>query len=190
MLKQYIVLTLFTIATLAHSNIAKTPDHHAIKNLFQNFHDATQKVTHLQLYVQDILSGPNPTNIPVATANSTLTSPTLFGLTAVLDDPIRTGPNPDSEIVGRAQGLLTFASLEELSLHMTFHLVFTSGQYNGSTLSLVGYNPYLRESRELPVVGGSGAFRLARGVALIRTVSFDATTGDAFFQYNVTVLHY
>ncbi|KAG8368121.1 hypothetical protein BUALT_Bualt15G0012200 [Buddleja alternifolia] len=189
MLKQYLVLTLLSIATLAHGNdIAKEPD--TLTNWFQNLSVAKEKVTQLQLYVQDILTGPTPTTIPVANANSTFTSPTLFGLVAVLDDPVRIAPSPDSEIVARARGFFAYSSLEEISIHMTFNLVFTSGEYNGSALSLVGHNPYLHEFRELPVVGGSGAFRLARGVALVRTVLLNATTGDAFFQYNVTVLHY
>ncbi|PIM99198.1 hypothetical protein CDL12_28311 [Handroanthus impetiginosus] len=151
---------------------------------------AKEKVTQLQLYVQDILSGPNPSNVQVASANSTFTSPTLFGLVAVLDDPVRIEPNPDAEIVGRAQGLFAFASLEEISLHFTFDLVFTGGEYNGSVLNIVGHNPYLHEYRELSVVGGTGFFQLARGIIGVRTVSFNSSTGDAFFQYNITVLHY
>ncbi|KAI3446232.1 hypothetical protein Pfo_002897 [Paulownia fortunei] len=182
--KQFVVLMLFSIAIVAHGNGIEK------KNWFQNIHRVKEKVTQLQLYVQDILSGPNPTNIQVASANSTFTSPTFFGLVAVLDDPVRTGPNPNSEIVGRAQGFFVFASLEEISLHMTFDLVFTSGEYNGSTLNLVGRNPYPRDHRELSIVGGSGAFQLARGVVGVRTVSLNSSTGDAFFQYNITILHY
>ncbi|CAA0807766.1 Dirigent protein 21 [Striga hermonthica] len=127
---------------------------------------------------------------PVARANTTFASPTLFGLVAVIDDPVRTGPSPGSEIVGRAQGLFAFASLEEISLHMTFDIFFTGGAHNGSTLSLIGRNPYPRDHRELSVVGGSGDFRLAHGHVGIRTVSVDSTTGNAFFQYNITVFHY
>ncbi|KAG8368122.1 hypothetical protein BUALT_Bualt15G0012300 [Buddleja alternifolia] len=162
----------------------------AVTKWFKNLSVAKEKVTQLQLYVQDILTSPTPTTITVATANSTSASPTSFGLIAVLDDPVRTAPSPNSEIVGRARGFFAFSSLEEISIHMTFNLVFTSDKYKGSALSLVGDNPYLTESRELPVVGGSGSFRLARGVALVRTVSRNDTTGDAFFQYNITVLHY
>ncbi|KAK4477206.1 hypothetical protein RD792_016420 [Penstemon davidsonii] len=188
--KKYLfILILVSAAILTHGHDITT-EPNSIKNWFNKLHDAKEKITELQFYVQDILSGPNPSNVQVARASSTFTSPTFFGLVAVLDDPVRTGPTPDSEIIGRAQGLFAFASLEETSLHMTFDLVFTSGDYNGSSISIVGHNPYLNQNREMSVVGGTGAFRFARGVVAVNTVSFDSSTGDAFFQYNVTVLHY
>ncbi|GFP89022.1 dirigent protein 21 [Phtheirospermum japonicum] len=182
--KQFVLFMLFSIAVMAQANGFAT------KKWFPNIFKGKEKVTQLQLYVQDILHGPRPSTIPVAMANSTSTSPTLFGLLAVLDDPVRTGPTPDAEIVGRAQGLFAYVSLEEISIHMTFDLVFTSGVYNGSTLNLLGRNPYPRDYRELSVVGGSGAFRLARGFVGVRTVSFNRRSGDVFFQYNITVSHY
>ncbi|GFP89023.1 dirigent protein 19 [Phtheirospermum japonicum] len=143
-----------------------------------NIFKGKEKVAQLQLYVQDILTGPSPSNVQVAAARSTSTSPTFFGLVAVIDDPVRTAPSPEAEIVGRAQGFFAFASLEE------------GGKYNGSTLNLVGRNPYPRDHRELSVVGGSGVFRLARGYVGVTTVSMNSANGDAFFQYNITVLHY
>ncbi|KAL3613968.1 hypothetical protein CASFOL_042042 [Castilleja foliolosa] len=175
MAKQFILFMLFSIAIMAQAS--------------QNIYCGKEKVAQLQYYVQDILSGPSPSNVQVASAGSTSTSPTFFGLVAVIDDPVRTAPSPDAEIVGRAQGFFAFASLEEISIHMTFDIVFTSGEYNGSTMSLVGRNPYPRAQRELAVVGGTGVFRLAKGYVGVRTVSSNSN-GDAFFQYNITVLHY
>ncbi|GER41418.1 disease resistance-responsive (dirigent-likeprotein) family protein [Striga asiatica] len=93
-----------------------------------------KKFTQLQLYVQDMLHGPTPTPINVAMANSTPSSPTFFGLVAVLDDPVRTGLSLDAEIVGRAQGMIVFASIAETNIHLTFDLVFTGGEYNEVTL--------------------------------------------------------
>ncbi|KAK6136639.1 hypothetical protein DH2020_029622 [Rehmannia glutinosa] len=116
--------------------------------------------------------------------NAIITSPTFFGLVLAFDDPVRKGPNPNSEIVGWAQRLVVFASLEEISLHMTYDIVFTSGEFNGSTLNLVGRNPLTRDYREFSVVGGPGAFQLARGFVVDRTV-FNSTY-DAIFEYNVT----
>ncbi|KAL8556371.1 hypothetical protein ACS0TY_003980 [Phlomoides rotata] len=173
-----IVSLLFTLTLLAHSDG------------FPNHHLGAQKVTYLQVYVQDILSGPDPTNIVVASPTSTPPPPNFFGVVAAIDDPVRVSPNPNATIVGRAQGIFNFASLEEPRLHMSFDIVFTDGQHNGSILNVIGNNPYLRERRELAVVGGSGAFKLARGFIGVRTVSFNASTGDAFFQYNVTVFHH
>ncbi|KAL3621360.1 hypothetical protein CASFOL_036272 [Castilleja foliolosa] len=127
MVKQFALFMLFSIAIFAKANGFET------KNWFTNIFKHKEKVTELQLYVQDILSGPTRSTIPVAMANSTSTSPTLFGLVAVLDDPVRTGPNPEAEIVGRAQGLFAFASLEEISIHMSFdidHLTSDVGYSN------------------------------------------------------------
>ena len=44
--------------------------------------------------------------------------------------------------------------------------------------------------REMPIVGGSGFFRFARGYAQARTHVYNAKTGDAVVEYNVYVLHY
>ncbi|XVE99856.1 hypothetical protein REPUB_Repub03eG0237600 [Reevesia pubescens] len=56
---------------------------------------------------------------------------------------------------------------------------FIEGIYNGSSISIVGRNPVLNDVREMPIVGGSGVFRLARGYALAHTIWFDYKTGDA-----------
>ncbi|KZV41113.1 dirigent protein 22-like [Dorcoceras hygrometricum] len=93
-------------------------------------------------------------------------------------------------MVGRAQGIYSLASLEEVGLLMTFNFVFTDGKFNGSTLNVLGHNPVFHKYREMPIVGGSGAFRLARGIATARTVSFNATTTDAVAEYHVTAMHY
>lgn len=44
--------------------------------------------------------------------------------------------------------------------------------------------------REMPVVGGSGLFRFARGYAQAKTHSIDFKTGNAVVEYDVFVLHY
>ncbi|KAG8368124.1 hypothetical protein BUALT_Bualt15G0012500 [Buddleja alternifolia] len=168
--------------------ISKGPK--AMKNWYRQLPRMKQKVTELHFYLHDIVSGSNPTNIPIAMANSSAQSPTYFGLLAAMDDVITVGPSPDSEIVGRAQGLFGSASLGDIAYHMTFNFMFTSGKYNGSTLSVIGHNPFMNEFRELPIVGGSGYFRLARGSALLDTLTFNSTSGDAVVEYNVMVAHY
>ncbi|KAG4916036.1 hypothetical protein JHK87_053593 [Glycine soja] len=39
----------------------------------------------------------------------------------------------------------------------------------------------------MPIVGGSGAFRFARGYGLAKTQTFDVKTGDAAVEYYVYV---
>lgn len=149
-----------------------------------------EKLSHLHFYFHDIVSGPKPTAIRIAEAQTTNKSATLFGLIAMADDPLTVGPEPNSKLVGRAQGIYGSASQHEDGLLMVMNFAFVDGKYNGSTLSVLGRNMVLSATREMPVVGGSGAFRFARGYALARTHWYNVETGDAVVEYNVYVFHY
>ncbi|XP_073152335.1 dirigent protein 21-like [Henckelia pumila] len=187
-LQHCILLVLLSMAISANGKDIAT-ESQALENWLKAHCSPQQNLTKLRLYVRDIFSAPIKSNQVVASANSTFTSPTLFGLVAVIDDPITVGPGFGSQVLGQAQGLIVFSSLEKISLHMSLTLVFTSGPYNGSSLNLVGHNPYLEDLRRVPVVGGTGVFLLAQGVTLIHTVSSNSS-GDYVFQYNVYILHY
>lgn len=162
----------------------------SVAKWFENLPKMEEKVTKLHFYFHDQVSGKNATVVTVAQANTTFQSPNLFGLVIVLDDALKTGPERDSMTVGRAQGMYVAAGLEEAVVVMNLDFVFTSEEYNGSTLSLSGRNPVVDLYREMPIVGGSGAFRLARGIATAKTYWLDTTTADAIVEYNVIVLHY
>ncbi|GLT38646.1 hypothetical protein SLA2020_128790 [Shorea laevis] len=149
-----------------------------------------EKLTHLHFYFQDILSGQIPTAIRVAQAPTTNTSSTVFGAVNIIDDPLTVTPDINSTLVGRAQGLYALSSQEETSLMMVMTFSFLEGKYNGSTVSVLGRNPPFNKVREMPIVGGSGIFRFARGYAQAKTNTFKLTTGDACVEYNVYVLHY
>ncbi|KAK4437652.1 Dirigent protein 23 [Sesamum alatum] len=180
---------------MAHGNsIGEGPE--AVQEWFKNLPNAKEKVTKLHLYMHDVIGGKNPTVITVAQSNYSLNSPTMFGLTRMMDNALTVGPDhetepqPESNVIGRAQGIYGAASMEEIGLLMTFNFVFTHGEYNGSTLSVLGHNPFLHRYREMPVVGGSGVFRLARGIATANTVWVNITSQCAVIEYNVIVLHY
>uniref|UniRef100_A0A0D6R197 Dirigent protein n=1 Tax=Araucaria cunninghamii TaxID=56994 RepID=A0A0D6R197_ARACU len=149
-----------------------------------------EKLSHLHFYFHDTLIGRNASVVTVAAANTTKSSRTGFGVVNVMDDLLTEGPKPTSTVVGRAQGLYTSACQEEVRLLMAVTYVFYGGKFNGSTLSVVGSNAVFNEEREMPIVGGTGVFRLARGYALARTQTFDLKTGNAIVEYNVHVLHY
>ncbi|KAF3619071.1 Dirigent protein 19 [Capsicum annuum] len=119
-------------------------------------------MTKFHFYFHDTVSGKDPSAIQIAQANITSLSPTSFGLVRMMDNPLTIGPNINSKVIGRAQGIYGFTSREERELLMNFNFVFTKGKYNGSTLSILGHSQVSHEYRELPVVGGSGVFRLAR----------------------------
>ncbi|CAI9765456.1 unnamed protein product [Fraxinus pennsylvanica] len=156
---------------------------------FQNLCLGNEKTTRLQVFVQDELGGENPTVWDVARSNITSTSPTSFGQVRVLDDLLTDGPDRNSKRVGRAQGLITSADLQVSALAMNLNFVFTSGQYNGSTLCILGRNPLENQYRELAIVGGTGVFRMARGYAITSTYSYDDETSYGVLEYNIYVAY-
>ncbi|XP_044488187.1 dirigent protein 22-like [Mangifera indica] len=148
----------------------------------------TEKTSHLNFYFHDIIGGKNPTAVKIAgPPNSTGYG---FGSTTMMDDALTEGPERNSKLVGRAQGLYAIAAQQEVSLLMVVNFAFMEGKYNGSSISILGRNPVFNDVREMPIVGGSGLFRLAHGYALAHTIWFDAKTGDATVEYNVYVTHY
>ncbi|KMT01434.1 hypothetical protein BVRB_9g214420 [Beta vulgaris subsp. vulgaris] len=149
-----------------------------------------ESTTTLQFYFHDTVSGKYPSAIQVAKPiQPDQRTPSGFGVLLMADDPLTVGPDPKSKLVGRAQGLYGSACQDELGLLMAMSYTFNDGKYNGSTISIMGRNSAMNPVREIPVVGGSGVFRMARGYALAQTYWFNFTTGDAIVGYNVTIFH-
>ncbi|CAN4117477.1 unnamed protein product [Withania somnifera] len=161
-----------------------------VEKWFKKLSHANESMTKFHFYFHDTVSGKHPSAIQIAQANITSRSPTSFGLVRMMDNPLTIGPNITSKVIGRVQGIYGFSSFEDRELLMTFNFVFTQGKYNGSTLSILGHNRVSREYRELPVVGGSGVFRLARGTVTARTYWYNATTRDLIIECHVVILHY
>ncbi|KAK1411899.1 hypothetical protein QVD17_32745 [Tagetes erecta] len=161
------------------------------RNLSQkSLHFKNEKQTHLHFYFHDIVSGPHPTAVKVASPTTNNTILGQFGLVMMMDDPLTVGPEPHSKLVGRAQGIYASADMKEIGFLMVLNYCFIEGKYNGSTLSILGRNAALTTMREMPVVGGTGLFRFATGYAQAKTHSIDFKTGNAVVEYNVFVVHY
>ncbi|CAA2940354.1 Hypothetical predicted protein [Olea europaea subsp. europaea] len=156
---------------------------------FQNIYLGKETTTSIQVFVQDDLGGQNPTVWEVARCNFTSNSATSFGQIRVLDDLLTAGPDRKSQRVGRVQGLITSADFQESALTMNLNFIFTSGQYNGSTLCMLGRNPLGNQYRELAIVGGTGVFRMARGYAITNTYSYDVVTSYGVLEYNIYVAY-
>ncbi|KGN54087.1 dirigent protein 19 [Cucumis sativus] len=148
-----------------------------------------EKLSHFRFYWHDVLTGKYPTSIQIVPPASN-TSMTGFGLVNMIDNPLTETPDPKSKLWGRAQGLYASASQDQFGLLMAMNFAFVSGKYNGSSLTIFGRNPFLEKVREMPVIGGSGLFRFARGYAKATTNKVDFKTGDAVVEYNIYVLHY
>ncbi|XP_021278117.1 dirigent protein 22-like isoform X1 [Herrania umbratica] len=147
-----------------------------------------EKLSRFRIYWHDIVSGRNATSIQVVQPPNG--SATGFGIISMIDDPLTEGPKLSSKMVGRAQGFYALSSQEEIGLLMSMNFAFTVGKYNGSTITVLGRNTVLSKVREMPVIGGSGLFRFARGYVQARTHTFNLKTGDAIIQYTCYVLHY
>ncbi|OVA19657.1 Plant disease resistance response protein [Macleaya cordata] len=176
-----VVMVLVSTQTLAQKDWGETlPYKDMVKEM---------KVTKLQFYLHEIVSGDIPTSVTVVPAPNNQSS-SMFGSIGMIDDPLTQGPELTSKAVGRAQGIVGFAGLNQTTLLMALSFVFTDDKFNGSTLSILTRDPITDPIRQFPVVGGTGMFGFAHGVAYVRTYWFNATTGDAILEYNVTVVHY
>ncbi|XP_027336064.1 dirigent protein 22-like [Abrus precatorius] len=149
-----------------------------------------EKLSHFKFYWHDIVSGHNPTSVAVVPPPIKVNTTTAFGLVNMIDNPLTLGPELSSKLVGKAQGFYASASQSEIDLLMAMNFAFIDGKYNGSTITILGRNPVFNKVREMPVIGGSGLFRFARGYGEARTHWFDLKTGDAIVEYNVYVMHY
>ncbi|CAI9265577.1 unnamed protein product [Lactuca saligna] len=185
MKKEHVMLMLCTIviAIPLVQSVSEGPK--AVQTWFkQELPLKKQKVTNLHFYFHDALAGQGRTAYPVFQSNISFTSITGFGLGFMFDNPMTVGPDPLSRRIGRGQGIAGAAALEKPGFLMNLNFIFTQGRFNGSTLQILGTNPIQNQFREMSVVGGTGVFRLARGIATYRNET------SSTIEYDIVVLHY
>ncbi|KAL5078151.1 hypothetical protein RYX36_017135 [Vicia faba] len=147
----------------------------------------TEKTTHLHFFYHENLEGKNPTVIKIIDPSTP--SANGFGTTFMMDNLLTEKQEITSKPVGRAQGIFGLASLQDRGLVMLINLVFIEGGFAGSTLSLLGRNPVQDTVREMPIVGGTGVFRFARGYAVVKSLYEISTSENFVVEYNVTISH-
>ncbi|XP_048560596.1 dirigent protein 5-like [Triticum urartu] len=152
----------------------------------------------MTLYLHNILyNGVNntanataaPVTKPTDLSTSHWSNGTFFGMLVVFDDLVTEGtalPVGDEEPAARAQGFYFYDKKESYNAWFTFSLVFDSKACKG-TLNLMGADLIDDETRDLSVVGGTGDFFMARGIATIRT---DATEGYFYFRLKMDIKLY
>ncbi|CAL9054844.1 pterocarpan synthase 1-like [Musa acuminata AAA Group] len=145
----------------------------------------SERSTHLRVYFHEVFRGPNVTSINVVKGNGDY--PSGFGNIDMIDAALRTDADATSRVVGRAQGVSFHVSQEEEALLIEFVLLFTGGEYAGSTLTVVGRVDAAGRG-DRAVVGGTGRFLLARGhmVTQVLTSSVDGLVA----VYDIYVMHY
>ena len=99
---------------------------------------------------------------------------TNFGIRSTFEDPITSDASPESERIGVAQGFWIFDSQKGYVLMFTFTATITLGPHIG-TLAIIGQEIESMDTRTLVVVGGTGDFLAARGVAISKRVVLDPT---------------
>ncbi|CAI9091559.1 OLC1v1026622C1 [Oldenlandia corymbosa var. corymbosa] len=156
-----------------------------IKNLPKTKPKRTK--TNLVLYVHDNFSGHDTSAVTVAGCNGPTTSVLKFGTLVAVDDPVTEGPDRDSREIGRAQGLYINSQMDGKGLHLVFSVVFTEGEYKGSSLEIQGPDPFSVKEREFSVVSGTGFFRFVRGYGIMTTEFIDIPNLRAILKLDVTV---
>ncbi|KAK1564549.1 hypothetical protein Q3G72_005628 [Acer saccharum] len=148
----------------------------------------------LVFYFHDIIyNGKNSHNATAvivgapAWGNKTiLASQNHFGDLVVFDDPITLDNNLHSTPVGRAQGFYIYDKKDIFTAWLGFSFVFNSTEHKGS-LNFAGADPLMNKTREISVIGGTGDFFMARGIATLMTDSFE---GEVYFRLRTDIKLY
>lgn len=109
-----------------------------------------------------------------------------FGNVVVFDDPITLDNNLHSTPVGRAQGFYFYDKKDIFTAWLGFSFVFNSTEHSG-TINFAGADPLMNKTREVSVIGGTGDFFMARGVATLMTDSFE---GEVYFRLRTDIKLY
>ena len=109
-----------------------------------------------------------------------------FGDLVVFDDPITLDNNLHSTPVGRAQGFYIYDKKDVFTAWLGFSFVFNSTEHKGS-INFAGADPLMNKTRDISVVGGTGDFFMARGIATLTT---DAFEGEVYFRLCVDIKMY
>ncbi|KAG8381014.1 hypothetical protein BUALT_Bualt06G0076700 [Buddleja alternifolia] len=182
-----IALTLLGSYTLASTLPEMT---RSMDQWFKTLNKEKATLTKLQVYIHaNFAVSKDQTVFQVASASITSKSPTTFGRVLVIDNPLTTGPEPDSQYLGRYQGWNAYSDFNEPAANMNMNIIFSEGSsYNGSTISIVGRQPVNQKVRVLVVAGGTGDFRFAKGIVLASTVSVDPATSVGTYVYVMYVV--
>ncbi|KAK4802207.1 hypothetical protein SAY86_000410 [Trapa natans] len=144
----------------------------------------------LVLFYHDILyqEGDDLANATSASAtnHTKLGGDFQFGRLVIFDDPVTLDRNLHSTPVAHAQGFYFYDKKTDFNAWMTYTLVFNSTHYKG-TLNIMGADLMGVKTRDLSVVGGTGDFFMARGIATIMT---DAVEGIKYFLLKMDIKLY
>ncbi|GAY62390.1 hypothetical protein WN944_029378 [Citrus x changshan-huyou] len=105
------------------------------------------------------------------------------------DDLLIETTNPQSKLVGHAQGLYGSACQHQLAIIMSTSFMFVDGPNNGSYISIFGNNRSTVPVRKMPIVGDTSVFLLTCGYAIAQMHWANFKYGDAIVGCNVIVVY-
>ncbi|KAK6135546.1 hypothetical protein DH2020_030717 [Rehmannia glutinosa] len=156
---------------------------------FKKLNPEKTTLTKLEIYIHAYFAtSENQTVFQVASSEITSQSPSTFGRILVIDNPLTVTSDPGSEYLGQYQGMNAYSDFTESAANMNMNMFFTGGEYDGSSMSILGRQPVNEEVRVLSVIGGTGFFRLAKGVVLASTLSLDLVTKIGHYVYVMYVV--
>ncbi|RWW51686.1 hypothetical protein BHE74_00041939 [Ensete ventricosum] len=142
-----------------------------------------QNRIHFRVYFHETFLGADNTTVTVVN----MSLPNTFGDVDIFDAVLRTGPSKWSTEVGRAQGVSFHTSQRDESSLIPLVLVFTSGAFCDSTLTVIGRLDTSGKA-DRAIVGGTGVFQFASGNMVSKLVTSDAAGLVATFD--VYVVYY
>ncbi|KAM3355499.1 hypothetical protein ACQJBY_025962 [Aegilops geniculata] len=155
----------------------------------------SKKMTNIRFYLHNTHKVNDPSSVLVAeNTNATAHARGLvpFSSIYVFDDVLTKGPTSRSKVVGNAQGMYVETGKDGYTILLTIDCEMTDGPFKGSSFVMFSRNEFRKPIREVPVIGGRGAFRMAKGYGLLKTVCVDCinsvnpSKGD-IIEYNVTL---
>ncbi|CAI9109428.1 OLC1v1009249C1 [Oldenlandia corymbosa var. corymbosa] len=141
------------------------------------------------VHMHEILfDGNNAANATAAVAvNQTKLNSYGFGEFTVFNDKLTADSNLSSPSVGRGQGFYVFnMRTPGFNAWVGLSLVFNNSFKYKGTLTITGADLISQGTRDIPIVGGTGDFFMARGIATI-TTEFE---GDTYFRLLIDVKLY
>uniref|UniRef100_A0ACD5YBB4 Uncharacterized protein n=1 Tax=Avena sativa TaxID=4498 RepID=A0ACD5YBB4_AVESA len=131
-----------------------------------------------KLYLRQIWSGDNPNQTPVIEGDDTRKE---YGRTLVNNWAIYDSLAEDAELVANARGI----HVNAVDWYNSFNMVFMNERFKNSTLEVMGAT--IGGKGEWAIVGGTGEFRMARGV--IDRTFFDRTSDGEIMELTIEAFY-
>nr|AIF79763.1 pinoresinol synthase [Dysosma pleiantha] len=164
----------------AHPPRLKLKQRIPCKQLFLSFHDVFYNGHNKANATPSIVGAPQGANL------EKLAGKNHFGNVVVFNNPITLNNNFHSPPVGRAQGLYVYNKKNTFHSWLIFSFTLNTTMHQG-TLIFLGADPILIKNRDITVVGGTGDFFMARGIATIATDSYKQ---EVYFRLKVDIKLY